>query len=259
MTTQRIVGYGDFNCPWSYLASRRATMLAAEGVEVEWRGVEHEPWQPRRMMDSSLRFTALREEIERVRAVLLPGEELPFSPSGFVPYTKASISGYAEAYGAGVGAAVGRALFEAFWQRGVDLGDAKVVRRLLADAIVSGSSRSELLSDWGYAVDVTGGPVTSTAWRLIEQWREQWRGTGKEVVPILVVDGAAPVFGVEAVTWLGDELTRRGVDVGHMPPGESEGDPRTDLASLSWVSQHGNRWLRDYQRAHREPIPQHAS
>ena len=47
MTAERVVVYGDFNCPWSYLASRRAAVLAEDGVDVDWRAVEHEPWRPR--------------------------------------------------------------------------------------------------------------------------------------------------------------------------------------------------------------------
>ncbi len=35
--------YGDFNCPYSYLASQRVDALARSGrAEVEWRAVEHD-------------------------------------------------------------------------------------------------------------------------------------------------------------------------------------------------------------------------
>lgn len=255
MTTDRIVIYGDFNCPWSYLASRRAAVLATDGVEVDWRAVEHQPWRPNRFTDSSVRFTCLREEMDHVLAQLLPGEELPYSLAGFVPYTQVAVSGYAEAYAAGVAGRVRNLLFEAFWIHAIDLGDAKAVRTLLVDAIRSGSSPSELLRDWGYAVDVTGGPVTTTAWRLVAAWADQWQATGKETVPVVLFGDVAPLFGTDAVEWLGAELVSRGLDPSPPPTLASARDrlPR-DIAPLSWVSQHGNRWMRDYQQAHRRPV-----
>ena len=35
------------------------------------------------------------------------------------------------------------------------------------------------------------------------------------VIPVVVVAGGQPMFGVDAVTWLGDEVERRGL----IPPG----------------------------------------
>lgn len=255
VTVDRIVLYGDFNCPWSYLASRRAAVLATDGVHVDFRAVEHEPWRPSRFRNSSVRFSCLREEMDRVLAELLPGEELPYSLAGFVPYTQAAVSGYAEAYAAGVATQVRHLLFEAFWMHAFDLGDTRSVRTLLVDAVRSGSSPSELLRDWGYAVDVTGGPVTTSAWRLATAWAKQWRDTGKETVPVLLIDDDTQLFGTDAVERLGEELLLRGLESRPVPV---VGLPRPpippDVASLSWVSQHGNRWMRDYQQSHRQPL-----
>jgi len=37
------VVYGDFNCPYSYLASQRADLLSRAGaLMVDWRAVEHD-------------------------------------------------------------------------------------------------------------------------------------------------------------------------------------------------------------------------
>jgi hypothetical protein len=255
MSVGRIVLYGDFNCPWSYLASRRAAVLATDGVAVDWRAVEHEPWRPRRYSDGSDRFTCLVEEMDKVLAELLPGELLPYALAGFVPHPEAALSGYAEAYAAGVAPPVRHLLFEAFWMHGFDLGDAKVVRTLLVDAIRSGHSTSDPLREWGYAVDVTGGPVTTSAWHLVASWADQWRDTGKETVPVLLVDETAPLFGIDAVQWLGAELLSRGLESRPVPASEDHTVDRTrDLAPLSWVSQHGNRWMRDYRQAHRKPL-----
>lgn len=251
--TGGIVLYGDFNCPWSYLASRRAAVLEAAGVAVDWRAVEHDPWRPRRFADSSTRFACVREEMDRVLAALLPGEQLPFALAGFVPHTLPAVSGYAEAYRAGVGPAVRRLLFRAFWMHGMDLGAAETVRTLLADTVRSGASPSELVREWGYAVDISGGPLTTTAWRLVRGWADGWRDTEKEIVPTLVVDEAT-LFGEEAVEWLGQEVARRGLDPAAVPAPAVLPRPRiSGLTSRSWASQHGNRWLADYRAAHRRP------
>lgn len=214
MTVDRLVLYGDFNCPWSYLASRRAAVLAEHGVEVELRAVEHQPWRPGRFADSSVRFTALRAEMDQVVSHLLPGELLPYSLAGFVPYTAAAVSGYAEAHVAGVAAEVRDLLFEAFWMHSLDLGDHRVVRTLLVDAIRSGSTPSARLRRWGYAVNATGGPVTNSAWRLVGAWDEAWRREGRSTVPVVVAGSGAPKIGVAAVEWLGEEVLTRGLASG---------------------------------------------
>jgi hypothetical protein len=264
MTPEPVVLYGDFNCPWSYLASRRARALRSVGLPVELRAVEHDPWRPGQ---GGSRFDDLREEMDEVCAELLPGEELPYSLAGFVPRTLAAVSAYAEASAADVAPLVGDLLFEAFWLHGLDIGDPKVVRTLLVDAIRSGSSPSEPLRDWGLAVDVTGGPVSTAAWRLIRDWRAQWHGDGNQVVPI-VRTPTATIVGVDAVRWLGDQLRERLGEVqGGLQGGQQAGlhgaardigpatRARADVAPLSWVSQHGNRWLRAYRRAWQQRTP----
>jgi hypothetical protein len=253
-TADRIVLYGDFNCPWSYLAARRAAVLATGGMQVDFRAVEHEPWRPRRFTDSSVRFECLHEEMDLVLGQLLPGEALPYALAGFVPYTRVAVAAYAEAYAAGVADQVRQLLFDAFWMHGVDLGDTEVVRILLADALRSGSSRSEPVREWGYAVDLAGSPVTLTAFRLRAAWADQWRDTGKETVPVLVTGDGRTRFGVDAVEWLGVELLSRGLESRPVPrPAAVRRDPSREIASHSWVSQHGNRWMRDYRLAHQRP------
>jgi hypothetical protein len=250
----RVVLNGDFNCPRSYLAARRAAVLATDGVHVDFRAVEHEPWRPRRFTDSSVRFECLREEMDRVLAQLLPGEELPYALAGFVPYTRVAVAAYAEAHVAAVADRVRQLLFDAFWMHAVDIGDTEMVRNLLADALRSGSSRSEPVREWGYAVDLAGSPVTLTAFRLRAAWADQWRDTGKETVPVLRTGDGRTLFGVDAVEWLGVELLSRGLESRPVPrPAYARPHPTRDLSSHSWVSQHGNRWLVDYRQAHRQP------
>lgn len=238
-----VIVYGDFNCPWSYLAFRRAAVLAAAGAVIDWRAVEHAPWLRTRTADGSLRVAALQEEIERVLSLLLPGEEYPYDLAGFVPTTKAAVAAYAEATAAGVPDVVRRVLFEGFWMHGIDIGNARLLRALLADELRGSESPCEAVRDWGYSVDVTGGHLSNTAWRSTRAWDQAWSATGKEVVPALVLPGQRVLHGVDAVEWLGQEIVHRGLELGLPPsPGEDPPDCR-ELPSLMWVSENGGSWL----------------
>ncbi len=229
---QRVVVYGDFTCPWSYLSWRRTETLRANGVQVDWRTVEHDPWHVVGPGGADERVTALRAELDRVDEHLLPGEEFPRIPAGFVPFTGAATSAYAEAYAAQVAASVRRELFESFWLRGVDLNNPKVVRTLLIHDMRQCSSDVELLSLWGYAVDLTGGPITRAGWGTRRAWRAEWDRLCADpeaghVVPIVQVDDQAPVRGAAAVDTLGALLP----GLGHQT-GRPEVDPhRVDVAA----------------------------
>jgi predicted DsbA family dithiol-disulfide isomerase len=204
--------YGDFSCPWSYLAHSRLLRLRATGTTFELRAVEHDPWRARPSRSSDQALACLSEELDRVTALLLPGESLPLAPPHAVPHTRAAVSGYAEAFGAGVADLAAPRLFDAYWTRGTDLSSPAGVRSLLADAVVTGTSPSDPLRRWGHAVDVTGAPMTTTAWRLVRDWRDGWTAMEKEVVPVLVLPDGEHVYGVDAVEHLGRLVWTSGVD-----------------------------------------------
>lgn len=244
----RIIVHADFDCPWSYLASRRAAVLAGAGVEIDWRAVEREPRAARRSLRDPDRFEILRQEMDRVVASLLPGELLPYDLAGFVPRTRSTVAAYAESYAAGAADAVRRVVFESFWMHGVDIGDAKVLRTLLVDHLRSSASPTEVVRAWGYPVDVTGGPISTTAWRLVGRWATEWRDTDREVTPVVKVPGSPPVHGVEAVSWLGAQITERGLaPQPPPPPGRGQPDAR-ELPDLGWITEQGGRWLPRRQR-----------
>ncbi len=212
---RRLVLYGDFNCPWSYLASRRAALLALEGVEIDWRAVEHDAprgSEPRGSGEASAvhaRLGHLLAEMQEVLGVLLPSEELPYALAGFVPHTGAAATGYAEAYRAGVAAPVRQLLFEALWLHGFDLGDASVVHTVIVDAVRSGSAAIAPQRDWEYGPGANGHPAEAA--QLLGRWATAWCESGNRSVPTLDVDGdrVHRLRGVEAVTWLGAELASR--------------------------------------------------
>lgn len=212
MTRTPTILYVDFTCPWSYLAHRRLALLSADGMDVEVRAVEHEPKRSHLGLAGDDDFQCLREEVARVEQALIPGESLPMELRGFVPSTRAAVSAYAESYGAGVADIAAPILFESYWRHGVDLGKPAVVRVLLAEAVMAGTSTSDPLRRWGHCVDVTGGPMTSLAWRLVRAWRHQWTELEKEVVPVLLPETGDIRYGVDAVDQLGQLLQERGID-----------------------------------------------
>ena len=84
---RRITVWGDFTCPWSHLAWRRSELLADEGVAIDWRTVEHDPWHHLNPTEVTDRFRALHDEVPQVLTHLLPGEPLPYTLKGHVPFT----------------------------------------------------------------------------------------------------------------------------------------------------------------------------
>lgn len=206
--------YADFNDPYGYLASRRVDALAAAGVVLDWRAVEHDPRMPvtgRRLTPSD--EVTLKEELAAVAETLLPGESLPWEPPGMTPKTEASVSAYAEAYGAGVAADVRRLLFDAYWVDGADIGSPEVLRPLLAGPILRGDSTAEPLSQSGYCVSVNRGPITTDAYRRIRAWRAEWTRLDTGAVPALVLGGRL-LTGAAVLRWLAEEMIRLGVPAG---------------------------------------------
>lgn len=208
--TTTISVWGDFTCPWTYLAWRRTELLADDGVAIDWRTVEHDPWRHETAVSVHDRFQALHDELPEVITHLLPGEPYPYVLKGHVPFTGAATSAYAEACVAEVATSVRRKLFDAFWQDGVDLGDPRVLRAMLADDFYESASPSEPVWRWGLAVDVTGGPISNEAWHLVRDWRSQWEELGGTVPTVIV--GERAIVGVAAVDWLGTQVRERGLD-----------------------------------------------
>jgi hypothetical protein len=207
---RHLVVYGDFNCPWSYLASRRAALLSSRGLQIDWRAVEHAPVQVETTEDTSNGFEDLRDELEEVQALLLPGEELPFALAGFLPHTRAAVAAYAEAYATGASAAVRTLLFEALWLHSLDLADCSVVHTLVVDAIRTQPPSGHPLARWEYDAGATPDSRHTTADRLSATWAEEWRSISQGTVPVVLINGLTPIVGTEAVEWLGRQLLSRG-------------------------------------------------
>jgi hypothetical protein len=188
-----LIVYADFSDPFCHLASRRVDVLRAAGVEVDWRAVQTAPRRPVTGARDAARLTQLSRRSDELAGLLVAAEELSSARPGFVPNTEAAVAAYAEAYGAGVADEVRRLLFALYWEHGVDIGNPNELRAPLAPVILSGSSSSDPPRQFGYAVSVSRGPITTAAWRRIRSWRGEWRQLGEADVPV-VCRGAGPAF-----------------------------------------------------------------
>ena len=243
--------YGDFGCAMCYLASQRVDELTRAGVAVEWRAVEHRPELP---------VTGLRPDVDtrsaadralaHARALGRPGERLPVAGPALVPKTEAAVSAYAEGCGAEVGDEIRRLLFTAYWVDGMDIGNPEVLLTLLGGTFMRGKAISEPIREWGFAVAVTRGPITSRAWRLIRDWNQEWQALGRPELPSLW-DATRIQSGERALGQLADEVSQAPMP-GDAPDG---GGPRVNVVSgwrppttvhppASWVSQVGDPWAR---------------
>lgn len=76
-----VIIYGDFNCPYSYLASQRADrLIQGRTAEVDWRAVEHDRWLPASGTRSGADRAGWAKELAEVAALALPGERPPAAP-----------------------------------------------------------------------------------------------------------------------------------------------------------------------------------
>jgi 2-hydroxychromene-2-carboxylate isomerase len=186
--------YGSFACPWSYLASQRADHITTPALHPAWRMIDPRAAPGTRLSAPGSRLDrqgaeAAVAELEAVRALLLPGEHLPARPPPFVPHAGPAVVGYAEAVGAGVGQQVRRVLFDAYWQQGLDIGLPEVLRRILEAPLRAGSSAARSVAEHGYAVTLTGGPITTDAHLRMLAWHTARPATLADGLPTLVADG----------------------------------------------------------------------
>lgn len=202
----KLIIYGDFNCPHSYLASQRAATLAGQDVaEIDWRAVEHEPGLPLTGTPSGDGEQAWKARLAEVAALALPGEQPPAAPPAMVSNTRASIAAYAESVDDGIQEEVRRRLFQAIWADGRHISSAYEVRRVIEGLTWTPGDPSHRLysPDFpgsldhdpdprrivrraGGTVAPDGGPLSSAGYRRIQQWRREWLGLPEQVTPTVV-------------------------------------------------------------------------
>lgn len=174
-----LVIYGDFNCPYSCLASVRAEVLVEHGLaEVEWRAVEHDQSipTPSEPVHGDL-AEMLEREVAEVRSLLRPDEPFPMRRPPVRPNSAAAVAAFA-----GVPPAQSRQLreqmFGALWFDGRDIG------------------RQAVLDDLGAVVADTKERVA--------RWRDGWLALERRVVPMLVLPDGYVSRGLGALARLAD-------------------------------------------------------
>jgi predicted DsbA family dithiol-disulfide isomerase len=149
--------YGDFNCPFSALASARADLLLAAGAQqIDWRAVQHDPTIPAGGEPvTGPTADALREEIATIVELTEPDLGLRLD----VPRVRSNtaLASAALAAAGDDAHALRRRLFAAVWAEDRDVGDAAELHRLGADDRAPGVAR-----EWQEGFDALPRPVTPT-------------------------------------------------------------------------------------------------
>ena len=223
--------YGDFNCPYSYLASQRADLLGRAGAAaVDWRAVEHDRGLPLTGTPSGSDRAVWERELAEVASLALPGEQVPAGLPALISNTQASVAAYAEAVSDGVAGELRRRLFGAIWVHGVHLSSAYEVRRLIAavmwpeeditDRLASPDIPSLLLHDpdparivrrSGGTIAPDGQPLTTVGWRRIRQWRQEWLALPCQVIPAVIGPDQVVRSGANGLRYLADLAAAAGV------------------------------------------------
>ncbi|MFC7277270.1 hypothetical protein ACFQS1_25035 [Paractinoplanes rhizophilus] len=224
----QLIMYGDFNCPYSFLASQRAEALERLGHRVEWRAVEHDPHLSMTGTLSAADADGWGCELAEVAGLALTGEHVPTGAPGMISNTYAATSAYAESLTDGVAGRLRRDLFNAIWMSGAHLSNAYDVRPLIAALTfprgpvgpwlglerprpgLGGPDPNQPTRMLGGTITPTGAPLTTTGWRRMTGWRRDWLALGVPVLPAVAEPAGVVRFGVDALTWLAGLLPGQG-------------------------------------------------
>jgi 2-hydroxychromene-2-carboxylate isomerase len=218
----RVIVYGDFNCPYSYLASQRVDrLMRGELARIDWRAVEHD----RRLAVTGTRAEAAQvtweRELAEVAALALPGEQAPAVPPPMISNTGAAVAAYAEAVSDGINDELRRRLFAAIWAEERHISSAYEVRPLvaglmwppqdIADQLASPDIPSLLNRDpdlarfvrrSGGTIAPDGGPLTTAGWRQIRRWRDDWLALPSQVIPAVIGPDGILRSGIDGLRFL---------------------------------------------------------
>jgi len=224
-----LIIYGDFNCPYSYLASQRADLLSGAGVAVHWRAVEHDCGLPVTGSRSDIDRAAWDRELAEVDSLALPWEHVPVRPPDLISNTNAAVAAYAEAVSDGVADELRRRLFRAIWVQGLHVSMVSEVRRLvtgvmwpqenITDRLASPDIPSLLLQDpdlarivrrSGGTIAPGGVPLTTAGWQRIRRWRQEWLALPSQVTPAIIGPDEVVRPCIEGLRYLADRASTAG-------------------------------------------------
>jgi 2-hydroxychromene-2-carboxylate isomerase len=201
----QLIVYGDFNCPYSYLASQRVDELARLGrAEVEWRAVERDPALALTGTPSSLDPERWQRELAGLALIADEDEQAPGVSPSVISNTGAAGAAYAEAVTDGVQDDLRRSLFSEIWVNRRHLSSPYGVRKLVCALMYPAGTRSEQLAApdlpsrihcratagalprlSGCTISPDGVPLTAAGYGRIRQWRDGWLSGAEGVVPAL--------------------------------------------------------------------------
>jgi len=167
MTDQTFVIYGDFSCPFSELAHRRAKRRAErDGFDFEWRAIEHAPEVPVEgvLLDDDAR-AGFADELAQIRDLLTDDE----ADEQRIPdhrLNTARLSAIHASLPPTERDGFATAVFDAYWREGRNLNDPAEVDRLATTATPEGE-------------------------QLAREWQHEWEGFERRIVPMMrLVDGS---------------------------------------------------------------------
>jgi hypothetical protein len=220
-TTPQLIVYGDFNCPYSYLASQRVDALVnGRLARVEWRAVEHDRGMPVTGRPTGPDRAEWDKELADVAGRALPGEQFPRDVPPVISSTRAAVSAFAEAVSDGLDPQIRRRLFAAIWQQQQNISSAYQVRQFVTDLMyppvplrryrsselatpVAGDhDGARLTRRLGGTIAPDGGPLTTAGYRRVRDWRGDWQALPTPMVPVVVTPEGAVHAGVDGLTHL---------------------------------------------------------
>ena len=145
---------------------------------MEWRAVVHDPGVPLGGLPVIGELAGMLDrELNEIRGLLRVGEPYPARRPTVQPNTTLAVAGYSAA--PGVGASRLRVtLFDAFWVKDLDLGDAGVLGEL--------------------------GCPTAPPEATMQRWRDEWLGFERPMVPMVVFPEGTVSRGLGALKRLAD-------------------------------------------------------
>ena len=217
-----VVVYGDFNCPYSYLASLRVNRLLDDGVDVEWRAVEHDRSMSVTGEPTSGRHEEWVRELADVAGLAMDDEPVPSHEPPVLSSSRAAVTVYAESVSDGVERRIRDRLFEEVWVQQHNMSSVYGVRRVVTDEMyppvplqryrsteiatpVCGDRDGDRITRrLGGTVAPDGGPLTSAGYWRIRQWREEWSGFPELVVPTVLDSDGSVHQGVDGLRRLAE-------------------------------------------------------
>ncbi len=153
-----LVVYGDFNCPFSALASRRAAQLERAGIaRITWCAVEHDPDIPDHgtPVEGAL-MADLDRELEQVRSLLVAGDgDVALRRPPVRANTRIATAVYASTEPS-LRATRRAEIFRRYW-----------------------SDQDDLLAEAGPGEITESGRATAAA------WHDEWQVAGAPMVPVM--------------------------------------------------------------------------